>query len=117
MSGDERGYSGWRNYETWCVNLWLANDHGMYLLLSGRAADVLADHDGSADAECAGAMADVVREFVEELRAVTLGGDSDEELASMFSDLLSAAMSEVDWREIAESWLGDAVEAAAESGE
>ena len=27
-SADEKGYNGWTNYETWCVNLWLDNDEG-----------------------------------------------------------------------------------------
>ena len=24
-------YQGWSNYPTWAVNLWLANDEGLYL--------------------------------------------------------------------------------------
>jgi hypothetical protein len=23
-------YNGWKNYPTWCVNLWLENDQGLY---------------------------------------------------------------------------------------
>jgi len=23
-------YNGWKNYPTWAVNLWLANDEGLY---------------------------------------------------------------------------------------
>jgi len=30
---DEQGYNGWTNYETWCVNLWLTNDQGLYNLM------------------------------------------------------------------------------------
>ena len=24
------GYNGWKNYETWCVALWIGNDEGSY---------------------------------------------------------------------------------------
>ena len=27
-------YNGWKNYETWNVALWMANDEGMYNLVS-----------------------------------------------------------------------------------
>ena len=30
MSKDEQGYSGWTNYETWNVALWIGNDEGLY---------------------------------------------------------------------------------------
>ena len=27
---DEKGYNGWKNYETWNVVLWISNDMGLY---------------------------------------------------------------------------------------
>lgn len=28
--GDEKGYNGWKNYQTWNVALWIQNDEGLY---------------------------------------------------------------------------------------
>lgn len=27
---EDTTYNGWKNYPTWCVNLWLSNDEGLY---------------------------------------------------------------------------------------
>ena len=43
-------------------------------------------------------LADRLKEYVEEMNPLTDG-------ASMFTDLLTAAISEVDWHEIAEAFL------------
>ena len=83
---EHKEYNGWYNYETWCVALWMGNDQGSYDYFREMAeqydevygfADFLKEHH---------------EESIEEL-----------EIPSCFaSDLLSAAMSEVNWCEIAE---------------
>jgi len=35
MQDDYIGYNGWKNYETWNVALWLANDRPTYLVSEG----------------------------------------------------------------------------------
>lgn len=35
MSKDEQGYSGWKNYETWNVALYIQNDYGLYCMAKG----------------------------------------------------------------------------------
>lgn len=82
----DKKYNGWTNYETWAVALWIDNEEGSYHERRGicrRAKD-------SCDA------ARALKAWVEE-QAPDLG-------ASLFSDLLGAALSEVDWYEIAEAW-------------
>jgi len=32
-------YNGWKNFETWALNLWLSNDQGMYLATQEIAGD------------------------------------------------------------------------------
>lgn len=90
-------YNGWSNYETWCINLWIDNDHGLYLERIDMAERCV--HDASDKAEAVRELETMLKDWVEEM-APDLG-------ASMWSDLLSAALSEVDWREIAKNTLAD----------
>jgi hypothetical protein len=100
-------YNGWKNYETWCVNLWLSNDEGTYNHCRSLAAECRDEapvdqrvKDGiwpEADATKF-LLSDCLKEFVEEQNP--LNGQ-----ATMFSDLLNAALSEVDWHEVAEAFL------------
>ncbi len=83
-------YNGWTNYETWCVNLWLDNDGWM----NDRAAD-LAD-EARATEYPRSYIADELKELIE----------ADEpELHGMYADLLSAAISSVNWHELADGIL------------
>jgi hypothetical protein len=103
----ESGYSGWSNYETWAVKLWLDNDEGSYTYMAERAAEVLADNtdDGKVDDDgFKRDFADYLKGYHEE-EAPDLSG-------SVFSDLLNAALSEVDWYEIAAAYLEEAKEEA-----
>jgi hypothetical protein len=78
-------YNGWSNYETWNVNLWLDNDQGSY----DEKRDIIRRADDKNEA------AETLKSWVNEM-APDLG-------ASMFADLLGAALSEVDWYEIVEA--------------
>ena len=78
-------YNGWTNYETWCVNLWLDNERATY----EDKRQIIRDADEQYQAAIA------LKSYVEDMLP-DLG-------ASMFADLLGAALSEVDWQEIIES--------------
>lgn len=94
-------YNGWSNYETWNVALWFDNDEGLYnerVEVGQRLWDEAEDEDDRSQAARI-ALADWIKSFTEEMTP-DLG-------ASMFSDLLSAALSEVDWHEIADNWLSE----------
>jgi hypothetical protein len=81
-------YSGWTNYETWCVNLWLTNESDTESTLRMLAqANAGLSH-----------RADRVQEMVNEMRYTVLQGE-----ASMFTDLLNSALENVNWREIVEN--------------
>ncbi len=86
MSKSERGYNGWSNYETWNVKLWLDNEQG-----SSEEVRSMARR-----ARSVGDLAEQIKGMVM-IWAPDLG-------ASMFSDLLNAALGEVDWYEMAESY-------------
>jgi len=77
-------YNGWTNYETWCVNLWLNNEYHSYEWLRALAMDEMEDYD----------KAETLKVYVSE-DCNPLIDD-----ASMFTDLLNGALSEVNWYEI-----------------
>jgi len=95
-------YQGWSNYETWLVSLWLDNDQGSYDYWRDRAAsfrrgaptsrNVLEGIWTATEAARFG-LADALKEAIVE--------DSPLEDASVYSDLLNAALYEVNWDEIA----------------
>ena len=81
-------YNGWTNYETWVVNLWLDNDEYLQDMVRTLANGRL----GRATAM------DILKEYVEEQRE-----EWKESGASMFDDLLGAALGSVNYYEIIEN--------------
>lgn len=99
----EKRYNGWFNYETWCVNLWLTNEEGTYDFWHDNAKHVFRQatikHESylSVSEQARFDLSKLLKEQIEE---------SQPELgASMWADLLGAALSEVDWQEIANAFL------------
>ena len=96
---EDTTYNGWKNYPTWCVNLWLSNDEGLYnstLDLARDSQDPLLAHTriGSIRND----LADALKTWVRDDLAPDLG-------ATFAADLLGYALDEVDWYEIADAWL------------
>lgn len=93
-------YNGWANYETWAVNLWLANDEGSYEWLLEMAR------------QCEGAeyprvaLADTLKNEIVESAEGALPD------AGLLADLLSAAISSVDFHEIASHYIKEVRETA-----
>ncbi|MDH4038812.1 MAG: hypothetical protein OEV86_15165 [Candidatus Krumholzibacteria bacterium] len=107
----DTGYNGWANYPTWCVNLWLSNDEGLYeatrelvtepvYLLGSESRYVWADEPERHRI----AVADRLRDWVTDDLAPDLG-------ASFPADLLGWALAHVDWQEIADAWIAGEVTA------
>ena len=88
------GYQGWKNYETWAVALWLDNEEGSY----NTARQIV--KEGLKDGGHISEVANALKEFVE-------GQNPLSDQANLFSDLLNAALSEVDWLEVAEHYKED----------
>ncbi len=80
-------YNGWANRETWLVDLWLTNEKYSYDVL----AHIIQAFDTTT--EQAGELEHWVRASFE-----AYAGE-----ASLWKDLLGAAIDRVDWRQIAES--------------
>lgn len=102
----DEGYNGWSNYPTWCVNLWLQNDEGLYLATLDEVASGMAyadDHPNvsggiwSQDQANRYAVADHLKRWVTD--------DLVPDLDGFPADLLGWAVEQVRWDEIAEAWL------------
>lgn len=91
-------YNGWTNYETWSVKLWLDNEEPTYVMVTESARGAV--EKGAS----VYAFADWLRDYVTDMQP--------DLPASMASDLLSAALSNVNWTEIAQAYLDDVEEAA-----
>jgi hypothetical protein len=37
----DQTYNGWANYPTWAVNLWMANERGLYNLVREQARECI----------------------------------------------------------------------------
>lgn len=100
-------YNGWKNYETWNVALWIDNERGSYdeaREMARQAWERATTENGLTRKKIAVVrLAEQVREWVNGMNP--LAGQ-----ASMFTDLLNAALSEVDWHEIAESWISEVMD-------
>jgi hypothetical protein len=78
-------YNGWTNYETWLLDLWLTNEIDYY----GVIPYIKEKYDA---AECATGLKAWVYSELERLNVE----------ASLWSDLLNASLSKVNWRKIIE---------------
>lgn len=99
----DKTYNGWTNYETWAVNLWMDNDQGSQQYFMDMAREVkestgdktpnpyMHAHDNAR-----AVLADRLKDYHDEMAEQWMADQS-----SVFADLLNAALSEVNWREIA----------------
>lgn len=100
---NENTYNGWANYETWCTNLWLDNEEYTQSYCREVARDNCELHytDNTEDEKLQAIRdtEDTIKDFVE--------SELIPELQGLAADLLGAALSEVNWREIAEHYVND----------
>lgn len=101
-------YNGWTNYETWVVNMWMDNCEGSYDYWREVAREIsnnLEDPTNSLTKmdEAIYLLADRLKNDHEEAKDEIL--ERLELTASLWADLLGAALSEANWREIAEHLL------------
>lgn len=117
-------YEGWSNRETWCAQLWMTNEEGIYEEVREQARELLIEAIGDLapdePGEQAGSMLDAKNaaayELATYLRDMWEGWAADiiddphihKGYASMVLDV--GSLYRVDWKEIAESWIVDARE-------
>lgn len=89
-------YNGYVNYETWVVSMRLDNEYGSYCYWAEQAEEVLEDNEMDSD-QGLRELAKLIEANHEELNPTT--GNS------VYSDLMTAALNEVDWEEVADSFI------------
>lgn len=108
-STDSKRYNGWTNYETWNVKLWMDNDEGSYRHYGALAQEVYddseADKNFTREERATLTLSDRLKDEYEESMQTWL--DESHRAASVWADLLGAALSEVNWHEIAEHLIDD----------
>lgn len=98
----DRTYNGWTNYETWAVSLWMSNDLPQYRYWDDET------QTATKQAEPLVWLADRIKSEHEEACDQMLEQAHFQQ--GPFADLLNAALSEVNWREIAQHLLDDHTE-------
>jgi hypothetical protein len=86
-------YNGWSNYETWLVDLWLDNEQSTYNDIRNLVEENKAEEPYI--------VGDLIKEYVNDML------DSQLEGSGLAVDLLNSALSEVDFREIAQNHLDE----------
>ena len=106
---ENRTYNGWDRYETWCAYTWLTNDERTYRHCRGLAHDAVAVAPICSQVHqriwtVAEArrflLADSLKAFVEDKNVLA-------ETASLYSDLLDSAISEINWHDLADAFLDE----------
>jgi hypothetical protein len=104
-------YNGWTNYETWLCKLWIDNDEGSqdyWIEEAQNAYDNAEAEDSFTKSERAALdLMDNLKDWHE--NTISESGIPD---SGFIADLMNAAMSEVNWHEIAESLIEDNCEEA-----
>lgn len=101
-------YNGYTNYETWNVALWLNNEYSEYQHWTERAQELKEETQEesfyhrywTAEEYAKFTLADEIKKQIENDNPL-LGE------ASLYSDILSANLSAVNWHGVAESFLED----------
>ena len=110
-------YNGWTNYETWAVALHIDNDEGTYTYVRERAEEIKTsapEHHNvpeiwTAEQAARFELADFLKDYAETLCGI---GDESEDYgiaapSLLAIDMLRAALSEVNWDEIADNILSE----------
>lgn len=90
-------YNGWANYETWLVYLWISNDRTAYVHWRDRTKEILIDSKADEIRAPLGILADEVRNEIE--------ASCEMPKANLAADLMTAALSRVDWHELAQALI------------
>lgn len=105
---NDKKYNGWTNYETWNVKLWIDNEEGSQNYWQEQAQEAYERADEDTLTKKENAATDLAERLKDQHQEAMNEWTPNQ--ACVFTDLLGAALSEVNWYEIAESMIEDAIE-------
>jgi len=100
-------YQGWENYETYLVKLWIDNDRGFVDMVKEWVQEIKDEKSTESEDEysfssAAVELGDRIKDYIEDNSPLV-------DTADFYADLLNSAISEVDFREIADSFIQELV--------
>lgn len=99
-------HEGWRNYETWSVQLIIDNDEPLYRHRQAMVAAVVDRYEEKGYGHAAReTLSEQLESWVTAEWEERMG--SPQGFGSLWSQLITAALSEVDWEEIANAWIDE----------
>jgi len=109
MEPNENTYNGWTNYETWVTALWLDNDQASYAYWRAVACECRREAGRTNQAVSGLWTEEQAARYLlaDQLKAEVTEGTPVTGEASLYADLLGAALSAVNWYEIANHYLAD----------
>lgn len=115
-------YNGWKNRETWAIQLHLSNNEGDYRAMCERAEEIVREREmvTATGRTLVGTMADYIKEWTEEVFSSVLDvepGIFDDNGMTFSTSEARMFVADVgswwraDFYEIAEHWIDEAIEA------
>jgi hypothetical protein len=103
------GYNGWTNYETWSVALILGNDPGLEGAVRAIVDDAIENGEPSEywteEERKRFRVADALKDWIEEQAEEDIDLSDRVPLSYLWLQLVTAALSDVDWHEVADSYI------------
>ena len=99
---DDKNYNGWTNYETWLFNLWNDGDTYIQEKVQEIYNDADSDRNFTKEERARLDVADWLKEYNDEMMEEISIPDN-----GFIRDLINAAIGEIDWYDLAESYLAD----------